>query len=169
MTDQRSLTFNFDSWLCSSRCFAVMAAVIVITVLRMNGEICGTKTRWWWVHFSYLLWWQFLWTQWHHYEPRGDNNTNSQTSWKQMIQTFQIWLSINTFLKIVTNECTLTMNSSTVTEPVSGCLGWVFVSKATEQGLNTYWTELDWWIREVKTCWCRHLQIRSVSAEEESL
>lgn len=122
--------------------------------------------------FSYLLWWWFLWTQWHHYE-----STTTQTvrqvgnKWSKH---FQIWLSLNTFLKIVINECTLTMTSSTVTEPLSGLLGWVFVSKATEQGLNTYWTESDWWVREqqfdlqVKTCWCRHLQIRSVSAEGES-
>lgn len=35
------------------------------------------------------------------------------------------------------NHGTLTMTSSTITEPLSGWLAWVLVSKATEQGLNT--------------------------------
>lgn len=50
MTDQRSPMPDFTSWLCSLRCFVVMAAVIVITVLRMNGEIC--RRNWWWFHWK---------------------------------------------------------------------------------------------------------------------
>lgn len=46
-----------------------------------------------------------------------------------------------TICNIEIPELTLTMISSTVTEPLSGLLGWLLVSKLSEQGLNTYWRD----------------------------
>lgn len=144
MTDQRSLTFNFVSWLCSTG-FVVMAAVIVITVLRIKGEIC--RTNQWWLYWSTLiivktpqdLHYNFETIKKVHVLIRYTNvyifnskcsNQHLQDGFCLCIHSYRIFYD--------DHECTLTMTSSTTTEPLNGWLGLVLVSKRTEHGFNTY-------------------------------